>query len=240
MHAEPIFTRDESRRVDTVAIDQYGFPSMVLMENAGRGMVDLLLQNDPRLMEETGGWVVLVCGKGNNGGDGFVMARHLQIRGVKSRVLLLASPDELTGDARHNYQLLTHASVPIVDLSVHVDLEEAFVQHASDATWLVDAMLGTGARGAPREPFATAIAWMNDQPCRRLAVDVPSGLDCDKGVSSEPTFRADITGTFVACKRGFLAERAQPVLGQLHVVSIGIPPELVVALKKGSGADLAN
>jgi hydroxyethylthiazole kinase-like uncharacterized protein yjeF len=235
--SELILTRSESRMVDAVATDTYGIPGMVLMENAGRGVVDLLLQADTSLVEEAGGPVVLVCGKGNNAGDGFVMARHLQIRGAKPRVLLLAGPDGLTGDARRNYEILTHTGTEIIDLSVRDDLANALARHAGDAAWLVDAMLGTGAEGKPREPFATAIAWMNGRPCRRLAVDVPSGLDCDTGAVAEPTLRADITCTFVALKPGFQVATAQPLLGQLHVVSIGIPPGVVEEVLRAASSE---
>lgn len=233
--SELILTRSESRMVDAVATEQYGIPGMVLMENAGRGVVDLLLQTDARLLEETGGPVVLVCGKGNNAGDGFVMARHLEIRGATPRVLLLCDPNELTGDAGQNYEILTHTDVPIIDLPARDDLEDALVRHAGDAAWLVDAMLGTGAEGPPREPFATAIAWMNGRPCRRLAVDVPSGLDCDTGAACAPTLRADITCTFVARKPGFQIISAQALLGALHVVSIGIPPGVVEEVRRDWG-----
>ena len=219
-----ILTRSQSRKIDAIATEQYGIPGMVLMENAGRGVVDHLLQADAGLLEETSGWIVLVCGKGNNAGDGFVMARHLEIRGAKPRVLLLADPNELTGDARQNYEILTHTGVSIIDLSSSDNLEDALTQHAAGAVWLVDAMLGTGARGRPREPMATAIAWINAQSCRCLAVDIPSGLDCDTGEASEPTIQADITCTFVACKPGFEDVNAQSLLGQLHIISIGIPP----------------
>lgn len=219
---EPVvLTREQVRRVDQIAIDDYGIPGMVLMENAGRGAVEALLAFDPTL-----GPVAILCGKGNNAGDGFVIARHLEIRSVPVKVLLLSAPDKLTGDARQNFEILTHAGVPITDLSASVTMA-GLDQHARSARWLVDALLGTGAKGEPREPFATAIHWMNSQPARRLAVDVPSGLDCDTGVPSAATVRADLTCTFVAAKRGFLTDAAKPYLGELRVLSIGVPPRLV-------------
>ncbi|QDT75279.1 NAD(P)H-hydrate epimerase [Lacipirellula limnantheis] len=170
--------------------------------------------------------VVILCGKGNNAGDGFVMARHLEIRGVATRVLLLASPDELTGDAKANFAILQHTDVPIVDVS-RGPLESPLNQHAAGAAWLVDALLGTGAAGEPREPFATAIRWMNAQPARRLAVDLPSGLDCDTGQPSPATVQSDLTTTFVAAKPGFLLPQAKPYVGELRVIDIGVPPRLV-------------
>ena len=170
--------------------------------------------------------VVILCGKGNNAGDGFVIARHLEIRGVAARVLMLAPPLELTGDARANFAILQHTDVPIVDVSSG-PLEPQLTQHAADAAWLVDALLGTGATGEPREPFATAIRWMNAQPARRLAVDLPSGLDCDSGEPDVATVRADLTTTFVAAKPGFLVPEAKPYVGELRIIDIGVPPRLV-------------
>ena len=170
--------------------------------------------------------VVILTGKGNNAGDGFVIARHLDIRGVTVRVLMLAPRSELIGDARANADILGHTDVPMIELAedaVHSQLEV----HAAGATWLIDALLGTGASGEPREPLATAINWMNAQPARRLAVDLPSGLDCDTGQPAGATVRADVTCTFVALKPGFMRPQARSFLGEVHVVSIGIPPRVV-------------
>jgi NAD(P)H-hydrate epimerase len=234
MHMSDIFlTREQSRAIDSIAVERYGIPGVVLMENAGRGVVDVLLQVDPLLIsrvatERSAPPVAILCGKGNNAGDGFVIARHLQIRGVQTKVLLLAPPDELRGDALQNYRILCHTEVPVMDVSAESDLKSALNTEAADASWFVDAMLGTGAIGAPREPFRSAIQWLNHNPGRRLAIDVPSGLDCETGVPALDAVQADHTCTFVAAKTGFAAPAAAAYLGQLHVVSIGIPPELVL------------
>jgi NAD(P)H-hydrate epimerase len=244
-----VLSREQVRRIDALAVDKYGMSSLVLMENAGRGVVDVLLQHDPSLgrVHEMHGdrdeavhfmhpTVAILCGKGNNAGDGFVVARHLEIRGAAAKVLLLCSPSELTGDARQNYEVLTHSDVPIVDVSAG-PVDALLDEHAAGAAWLVDAMLGTGARGEPRAPFDAAIAWMNRQKARRLAVDVPSGLDCDTGAKPplgrelgaerQAAVRADLTCTFLALKPGFLLPQAREFLGQVHVVDIGVPPRLV-------------
>jgi NAD(P)H-hydrate epimerase len=222
------FTRQQSRAIDAAAINEYGIPGMVLMENAGRGVVELLLQWDPALVDNGGSAVVIVCGKGNNAGDGFVIARHLEIHGARPRIVLLCPPDELHGDSRQNFEILSHTNVRIVDLSTAADLDGELETHAQDATWLVDAMLGTGAHGEPRGPFRAAIDWMNRQPAKRLAIDVPSGLNCDTGQAAEHTFEADQTCTFVAAKTGFSTPEAAQYLGQMHLVSIGIPPRLIL------------
>ncbi len=220
-------TRDQSRQLDRRASEEYGIPGMVLMENAGRGTVDVL--------ERLGisGPVVILCGKGNNAGDGFVIARHLEIRGHAAKVLLLFPPSELTGDAATNFAILEKTNVPIVEIEQNDELDNqargaAWLNCAAcGADWVIDAMLGTGAHGEPRPPLDVAIDWMNAHPARKLAVDVPSGLDCDTGEPALHTIRADHTCTFAAVKIGFTKPAATPYLGQIHVCDIGVPPRLV-------------
>jgi NAD(P)H-hydrate epimerase len=216
-----VLSRDQSRQIDRMAVAQLGFSSLVLMENAGRGVVDTL--------ERLGvnGPIAVLCGKGNNAGDGFVVARHLLIRRHACRAMLLLPPGELTGDARTNYEILSKTDVPIHycrNVPQHLD------ELAHGADWLVDAMLGTGALGNPRPPFDAAVEWFNRQPAKKLAVDVPSGLNCETGEPGLPTVCADHTCTFVATKRGYLAEGARNFTGQIHVLDIGIPLTLLAGL----------
>ncbi len=214
-------TRDEVRRVDRIAIERYGIPGVVLMENAGRGVAEVLLEVDAGRPS-----VAILCGKGNNAGDGFVIARHGAIRGVTAKVLLAFPPSELGGDAKTNYDILVRSGAPVVELP-REGLEAALDEHARGAAWLVDALLGTGATGEPREPVGLIIRWMNTQPGRRLAVDVPSGLDCDTGQAAAATVRADVTCTFVAAKPGLVAAEAREYVGELRVVSIGVPAGVI-------------
>jgi NAD(P)H-hydrate epimerase len=213
-------TRDQCREVDRRAIEDYGISGLVLMENAGRGCVDVL--------ERLGidGPVVILCGKGNNAGDGFVIARHLEIRGVECQVLLLCPPNELRGDAATNFATLKKTQASIVDLSSNAGAS-SLDERGRDAVWLIDAMLGTGAVGNPRPPFDVAIDWMNAHPAKKLAVDVPSGLDCDTGQPAAHTVRADHTCTFAAMKIGFTKPAAKPFVGTVHVCDIGVPPALL-------------
>ena len=227
----PVLTRDQVRRVDALAIERYGMSSLVLMENAGRGVVDVLLAADPTLLDaRSRGDVIIVCGKGNNAGDGFVIARHLSIRGIPSIVLMLSPPSELTSDSRHNWELLSGCPGVIQLHPTRKTPESPSAtpwNYANGSAWIIDAMLGTGSHGEPREPIATAIRIMNACPSRRLAVDIPSGLDCDTGIPAAATVRADVTCTFVAMKPGFLQDSAQSCLGDVHIVPIGVPPRLV-------------
>src|SRR5262245_25447385 len=188
-----VLTRAQVREIDRRAIEEYGVPGVVLMENAGRGAAEVLLSLG------VGGPAVICCGKGNNGGDGLVIARHLDNRGVGVRVLLFARPDELTGDAAANYRIIERSGLPIV---IEPDLGTLLAERSA-ATWVVDALFGTGLTGAVRPPFNGIIAAINGSGRPVLAVDIPSGLDCDTGLSPGPTVRAAHTVTFVAEKVGF-------------------------------------
>jgi NAD(P)H-hydrate epimerase len=222
----PAITRDQSREVDRRAIQEYGMSGLVLMENAGRGVTDVLC----RLAEaEPGGRlgrVVVCCGKGNNAGDGFVIARHLDLRGHRVHVLVWAEETELTGDAGANYAILRQCGVPIELFGSRHDAARLQVQ-LKDAEWVVDTLLGTGVRGEPRPPLDVVIDQINAAAAKRLAVDLPSGLDCDTGAAARHTIRADETCTFIAVKRGFLTAGADRYTGRVHVLDIGAPRRLV-------------
>jgi NAD(P)H-hydrate epimerase len=214
-------SRQQVREVDRLAIEEFGVPGMVLMENAGRGAAEVLRAQGLH------GSVVLCCGKGNNGGDGFVIARHLDNWKVPIRVLLFARPEDLTGDALVNYRIIRQAGLP---LTVHaeqpVDIE-AVERGLSGAEWIVDALFGTGLSGALRSPFEEIVKAINAGSARVLAVDIPSGLDCDTGKPLGPAVRAHCTATFVALKKGFADPAAAQWLGQVHVVDIGAPRRVV-------------
>jgi NAD(P)H-hydrate epimerase len=216
----PAITRQQSREVDRRAIAEFGMSGLVLMENAGRGMADVLcgLGID--------GPVVICCGKGNNAGDGFVVARHLDLRGHAVRVLVWAEPEELTGDAGVNYHILRQAGFPLEIFGARYDAPR-LGQALAGAAWIVDALLGTGARGEPRAPLDEVIDTLNRSGVPIMAVDLPSGLDCDTGEPARHTIRAAETCTFVAMKRGFLAPIARLQTGRVHVLDIGAPRALV-------------
>lgn len=216
-------SRDQVRAFDRSAIERLGVPGVVLMENAGRGCVDV--------MRRVGvdGPVLVVCGKGNNAGDGFVVARRLCVLGCECRVALSAAPSELRGDTLAMFEALTHCGVPILDttgVSPSLMLGELDAL-ARDADWVVDALLGTGAKGAPRPPYDTLIDWINGEGAKRLAVDLPSGLDCDSGEPARPTVVAHHTCTFLAEKAGFANTAAGAFLGEVHVLDIGVPIDAV-------------
>jgi NAD(P)H-hydrate epimerase len=214
------FTREQSRRVDQLAVQEFGFCGLVLIENAGRGVADVLC----RLGID--GAVAICCGKGNNAGDGFVLARHLDLRGHKVRVLLWAEPEELAGDAAANYGILAKTDVPIEVFGAAHD-PQRLSQLLAGVAWIVDALLGTGSRGEPRPPLDEVIDQLNAAPAAKLAIDLPSGLDCDTGVPARHTIRAAETCTFATAKAGFSAPAAANYVGRLHVLDIGVPRKVI-------------
>jgi len=216
-------SRDEVRDVDRRAIEEYGMLGIVLMENAGRGAAELLLSLG------VSGPVVICAGKGNNGGDGFVIARHLENRGIFVTLLLFANPNQLKGDALINYGIAAQAGTPMRVLGETFDVERLEEQLAQ-ADWIVDALLGTGTRGKIREPSVTVINRINAAPGRVFAVDLPSGLECDTGEPLVPCVRANHTATFVARKVGFDRPVSQEWTGTVHVIDIGVPRSLLESL----------
>ena len=223
MSDEPSLSRDQVREIDRTAIEQIGIPGVALMENAGRHAAQATLE----LLRDPGGArVAIVCGSGNNGGDGFVIARHLHNAGVSVAVLLACEPDRITGDARINYDIVERMSLPVHAIQTAEQLA-ARRSVLDEADVIVDALLGTGFWGEPRPPLDAAIEAINTASgAKVVAVDVPSGLDCDTGHPSRPCVRADLTVTFVASKIGFDEPAAREHLGRVVVADIGVPVEL--------------
>jgi NAD(P)H-hydrate epimerase len=212
-----VLSRAGARALDRAAIEDYGIPGAVLMENAGRGTADLLRKLGAK------GNVYICCGPGNNGGDGLVIARHLDVAEIPIEILLFAAPESLSGDAALNYQIVSRAKLPIhVYPGGEVD-KKSLDRMLQGGNWIVDALFGTGLTGSVRPPFGEIIAVINDSAARIMAVDIPSGLDCDTGQPLGPTIQAEHTATFVAMKQGFTNPKAKAWLGVVHVLDIGIP-----------------
>jgi NAD(P)H-hydrate epimerase len=219
-------TRDEARELDRRAMAEFGVPGVVLMENAGRGMAELLLSLG------VGGPVVVCCGRGNNGGDGFVIARHLDNAAVNVRVLLFGGPNRLPADAAVNYHILTRSGVPLEVYGENGPDENSLRAELDVADWIVDALFGSGLRGPLRPPFDRVVVAINASRARVFAVDIPSGLDCDTGKPMGPTVRAHHTATVAALKKGFAEPAAREWLGQVHVVGMGAPRKLLESLNR--------
>lgn len=212
--------RDQVRKIDQTAIETYGMPGVILMENAGRGAAEAILDSAPKDAD-----ICILCGPGNNGGDGYVIARHLQLAGRQVQLISMVKLETLTGDAAINAAISVAAELPITVVPTDHSLEELIPQGGV----IVDCLLGTGAKGAPRGLYATAIKLANQRASYRVAIDLPSGMDCDTGEIHEPTFQADLTLTFVSLKDGMQAEPASAYLGKINVISIGVPLKLLQA-----------
>ena len=215
-------TRDEVRAFDAWAIRQLGLAGVVLMENAGRTCAELILQ---RFSGAAGAKVCLFCGAGNNGGDGFVIARHLANAGLSPAVVLCGNPDKIEGDAKTNLEVLRRMGQPIEVLDPAARSAEARVEDvARGASLVVDALFGTGLRGEVAPAYVRLIEAINALGREIVAVDIPSGLDCDTGRPLGAAIRAARTVTFVALKQGFVSPEAKPYVGEIRVASIGIVP----------------
>lgn len=215
-----VLDRRALREIDQRATNEWGVPSIILMENAGHAIADILLSFDIK------GLVVICCGKGNNAGDGFVLARHLDNHHIPVHVLLFSHPDELTGDAKINYEILVKSGL-FIKYYHQDEIEKDLPTDLSRASFIVDALFGTGLTGQVRAPFDRIIDLINQSGKKILSVDIPSGLDCDTGESMGPVIKADYTVSLVASKKGFNASDAKKLVGKLYVADIGIPNNLI-------------
>ncbi|MBX3465954.1 MAG: NAD(P)H-hydrate epimerase [Planctomycetes bacterium] len=217
-------SRAEVREVDRRAIEDLGLPGLVLMENAGRGLTAAVDRDLRARGAPPGAEVLVVCGRGNNGGDGFVLARHLLLLGWRPRVALagrLAQVDRAT-DAGVNLGVLERVGEQVHEAPDGPALT-AWLGRWPTAPLVVDALYGTGLEGALRDPGLGLVQALDRDPRPKVAVDLPSGLDCDQGVPLGAAVRAARTVTFVHEKRGFAAAGARAYTGEVEVVPIGCP-----------------
>ena len=215
-----VMTRDEVRAFDAWAINTLGIPGVVLMENAGRSCAELVRD---KLKDVTDPKVCIFCGTGNNGGDGYVIARHLINSGFDVTVVICGSREKIKGDAKTNLDVLERMGRPIERLNpADADLADQVRRLTSGAQLLVDSLFGTGLRGELSDDYRRLIENIN--ACHRpvLAVDIPSGLDCDSGEPLGAAIKAAWTVTFVAVKRGFTSADAARYTGEIFVASIGV------------------
>ena len=215
MPARPL-SRAEVRALDARAADELGLPTLLLMENAGRGAAALL-----RDQLRPGDEVAILCGPGNNGGDGGVVARHLDGWGFGVRVAWLDKPGGLVGDPSTQYRILDRSNIrqSVWDEPTRAEID-AFL---GDAAWVVDGLLGTGADRPVEGRLRGIIEAINARGRPVLALDLPSGLDADSGEPLGIAVRASMTATFVAPKLGFARAGARAYTGAVHVVDIGLP-----------------
>ncbi len=224
-----LVTGTQMQALDRQAIESVGIPSAVLMENAGRAVARAIGRHVPQLADKR---VVVASGKGNNGGDGLVVARALLERGVRVEAFVLAGRENCSEEAARQWRILAGAGCSVVGLpdeQALCALEDALAR----ADVLVDALLGIGVRGAARGHTATAIRMINGAGAYRVAVDVPSGLDANTGGVAGDCVRADLTVTLGLPKTGLLFHPGAEYVGALEVVPIGYPDTLVEAFDSG-------
>ena len=208
-------SRAQVRAVDRIAIEEYGIPGIVLMENAARSVVEAMQSRYADLSKRSIG---IICGPGNNGGDGYAIARHLA--NLDLNPLLFESDEKPKGEGLMNHQIAIRMGLerePIYDMSKLGGLD-----------LLVDAVFGTGLTRAIQSPIRTSIKEMNESGYPIVAVDIPSGLDCDTGLPlGDACIRADLTVTFVAEKLGFANPKSKQYTGEIVVGEIGCPREII-------------
>jgi NAD(P)H-hydrate epimerase len=217
-------TRAQVREIDRRSIEQYHIPGIVLMENAARGAAEVacgLLGGEARR-------VMIVCGAGNNGGDGLAIARHLHNRGHQVLIAATIDPETIQGDARINFEIVRAMGL------IRVLAPDAALTDPS-VDLIVDAVLGTGLHGPPRSPSGEVIQAINRTAAPKLAIDIPSGLDCDTGEPLGACVRASRTVTFVAEKAGFANPASKAFTGEVIVADIGCPRELIEDVARSSG-----
>lgn len=208
------------RQIDQDAVRILGIPSVLLMENAARGVCQTVQDR------YASGQIVVVCGRGNNGGDGLAITRLLAAEGIPCQCFLVQDSKPLTSDAAANYDFLKALQIPVLP-APSTQLTQ-LLSGLSKSDCIIDALLGTGIRGDVRSPYSGLIDAINQSEASVLSVDVPSGLNSDDGTTSGPCIRADHTVTFVCQKTGFKNPAAKDYTGTIEVRPIGLPVDWVV------------
>jgi NAD(P)H-hydrate epimerase len=225
-----ILTTAQMREADRRTIEEIGIPGRVLMESAGRTVVRKMCRVLPELSSTP---IEVVCGKGNNGGDGLVVFRYLATQGYSVRAWVLAPLETLAGDAKANLDAALKLGLPVQSVADEVSLAKAFSSFSEDCV-VVDAILGTGLTSAARGLPETAIHVINQISAFKVAVDVPSGLSSDSGTIPGEAVEADLTVALAAPKLCHVLPPACFLNGQLEIVDIGLPRQILDAM----GSDL--
>lgn len=210
----------EMRAVDDCAINERGLPSLDLMENAGRGIFEYL--QEAILPESKDSRIIIICGRGNNGGDGFVVGRHLVEDGYPVDFLLVGADDKLSADCRTNYDRVVRLGRPVIQLKEIGDIPDL-------SAWdiIIDAVFGTGFSGIAEGMAAEVIEKINAAEKYVVAIDAPSGLDVSTGMAEGAAVVADVTATLALPKPGLFISPGRELAGVVVIIPIGIPDEVV-------------
>ncbi|HHT9114747.1 MAG TPA: NAD(P)H-hydrate epimerase [Candidatus Wunengus sp. YC65] len=222
---EKALTREEMRELDRKAIEECKIPGIILMENAGRNVAEEVLQ---MIDNQSKAKVAILCGKGNNGGDGFVVARHLHNHSIHVDVFLIARVSDILKDedAGTNLQILLNMKIPVKEI-FDIPGVNSILKELHNYNILADALFGTGLSGDVREPFKTLINGVNNLNKPIISVDIPSGLDCNTGKILGVAIKAAKTVTFAIAKKGFYLNDGPSYTGKVIVSDISIPRELI-------------
>ena len=218
-----LVTATQMQQLDQRAIKEFRIPGLILMENAGRGIFELICGNFAARLYHG---VTILVGPGNNGGDGFVIARHLNQKGVKVKLLILAPGEKYRGDALTNYNIVKKLGLPVTECLDSESLS-GMSEPIEKSGLIVDAIFGTGLVRDVTGRFAQCIEMANASPAPIVAVDIPSGLSTDTGRPLGTAIRADLTATMALAKQGLVLHPGTEYVGELHIVEIGIPDTAV-------------
>ncbi len=221
-----ILNKEQMQEADRITIEEYGIPSIVLMENAALAVVNVIEDLYKDVLD-----VAILCGKGNNGGDGLAIARHLFNRGYNTKIFLFSKPKELKGDPKTNFSICQKMGIPIKIIVTEKDFLEAFPE-IFDYPLILDALFGTGLE-KPLEGFwANVVEAINSSSGIILSIDIPSGLNSSKGDIVGPAIKANSTVTFGAYKIAHIFPPASQYCGKVFLAEIGIPHELLKNISK--------
>lgn len=227
-----VVSAEQMRQLDALVIADFGVPGEELMERAGRGLA-VVVDDLARVSGFSNSPVRLVAGRGNNGGDVFVAARHLHDMGYRVDVWLAGERRRVTGAAAKHLELLRNASIALEEITTPQDWDDLIATHEGGEGIVVDGVLGTGIRGPARGLAAGAIQFVNmlGEGGPVVAVDIPSGMDANTGAAEADTVRADLTVTMGLPKRGLVEPLAIEFVGSVEVVDIGIPEEVIAKVE---------
>src|SRR5579863_10090018 len=225
---KPLFSRAQMRAFDAYAIAECHVPSVVLMENAGRGATEVLVR-ELCSGDASGSRVVVVCGTGNNGGDGLVVARRLAVLGAKPVVVVAGDPARMSADALVNLEAWRGIGGEVRQVRTEASLA-TLTDSLAEADLVVDAVFGTGLDRAVDGFFADVVRAVNVSRGKRFALDLPSGMDADTGAALGVAVEAICTATFAHAKLGLRTPNGAHLAGRVHVVDIGVPASLAAHL----------
>jgi hydroxyethylthiazole kinase-like uncharacterized protein yjeF len=213
----------DMQQMDQYTIEKLGLPGVVLMENAGAKVVEEIMATKPSNQTK----IIVLSGGGNNGGDGFVIARRLFDLGFEPSLFLMVKPEKLTGDAKIHFQVYTNRGLPYMEWNEKEI--EWFTRKLNESDIIVDSLLGTGVKGKIREPYRTVIEMVNAHKSDQtvISVDIPSGVNSDNGKVEGLAIKADRTVTFVFPKKGFFIQDGPLHTGVWKAVNISVPPSIV-------------